>query len=61
MDRTECKHIVVTRQILVPVQEWPKVAMFCGDIIVLRSPSEPPERLRLGETQWEKIDFATAV
>ena len=58
MDTTECKRtITVYRKILVPLNpEWPKHQMVCGELLRIRSPLEPPERLENGE--WREINFA---
>ena len=59
MDRTECKTMTIYRPIIVKRNPaWPKYQMFCGQIIRIRSPLEPPECLENGE--WREINFEDA-
>jgi len=52
--------MTVTRTIQVKQNPaWPKYRMFCGQLVRIRSPLEPPERLE--DKGWQPINLEDAV
>lgn len=52
--------MTICRPIIVKLDPaWPKYQMICGEVLRIRSPLEPPERL--GDNGWQTINFADEV